>query len=114
MNGTKITEFEDILTNYASEGTISSNTEDAFWQHVGENKSGYINYIISRIRIMIASFILIRNILKYYKYIYFKGSRFSLINGHATPTLFKWRIKNEECRMIDGTPKGVPLILFIF
>lgn len=49
MNGTNITDFADILTNYASAGTISSNTEDAFWQHVGENKSGYIKYIISNL-----------------------------------------------------------------
>ena len=42
MNGTNITDFADILTNYASAGTISSNTEDAFWDMVGEDKIDYI------------------------------------------------------------------------
>ena len=47
--GTNIADFADILTDYANVGLISSNTEDAFWQYVGENKSGYINYIISNL-----------------------------------------------------------------
>lgn len=46
MNATNFTDFADVLTYYAKAGWISSNTEDAFWQYVGENKSGYINYII--------------------------------------------------------------------
>ena len=49
MHATNFTEFEDVLTYYANVGLISSNTEDAFWQYVGENKSGYINYIISNL-----------------------------------------------------------------
>lgn len=49
MHATNFTDFEDVLTYYANVGLISSNTEDAFWQYVGENKSGYINYIISNL-----------------------------------------------------------------
>lgn len=49
MNATNFTDFADVLTYYANVGLISSNTEDAFWQYVGENKSGYINYIISNL-----------------------------------------------------------------
>lgn len=49
MNATNFTDFADVLTYYANAGWISSNTEDAFWQYVGENKSGYINYIISNL-----------------------------------------------------------------
>lgn len=49
MNATNFTDFADVLTYYANAGWISSNTEDAYWQEVGENKSGYINYIISNL-----------------------------------------------------------------
>lgn len=49
MHATNFTDFADVLTYYANVGLISSNTEDAFWQYVGENKSGYINYIISNL-----------------------------------------------------------------
>ncbi len=49
IEDTNFTDFADVLTYYANVGLISSNTEDAFWQYVGENKSGYINYIISNL-----------------------------------------------------------------
>ena len=49
MHATNFTDFADVLTYYANVGLISSNTEDAFWQYVGENKGGYINYIISNL-----------------------------------------------------------------
>ena len=49
MEDTNFTDFADVLTYYANVGLISSNTEDAFWQYVGENKSYYINFIISNL-----------------------------------------------------------------
>lgn len=49
MDATNFTDFADVLTYYANVGLISSNTEDAFWQWVGENKSEHINFIISNL-----------------------------------------------------------------
>lgn len=47
--GTNITDFADILTDYANVGLISSNTEDAFWDMIGENKADYINILIDNL-----------------------------------------------------------------
>lgn len=47
--GTNITDFADILTDYANVGLISSNTEDAFWDMIGENKADYINILIGNL-----------------------------------------------------------------
>ncbi len=52
MNATNFTDFADVLTYYANEGWIHSNTEDAYWQDVGEDKIAFIrlmfNYIYDR------------------------------------------------------------------
>jgi len=47
--GTNITDFADILTDYTNVGLISSNTEDAFWDMIGENKADYINILIGNL-----------------------------------------------------------------
>lgn len=53
MNATNFTDFADVLTYYANEGWITSNTEEAYWQEFGGNdKIAYIrlmfNYIYDR------------------------------------------------------------------
>ncbi len=52
MNATNFTDFADVLTYYANEGWINSNTEDAYWQDVGEDKIAFImlmfDYIYDR------------------------------------------------------------------
>lgn len=53
MDATNFTDFADVLTYYANEGWITSNTEEAYWQEFGGNdKIAYIrlmfNYIYDR------------------------------------------------------------------
>ena len=52
MNATNFTDFADVLTYYANEGWINSNTEDAYWQDGGEDKIAFImlmfDYIYDR------------------------------------------------------------------
>lgn len=49
MNATNFTDFADVLTYYANEGWINSNTEDAYWQDVGEDKIAFIRLMFEYI-----------------------------------------------------------------
>lgn len=49
MNATNFTDFADVLTYYANEGWINSNTEDAYWQDVGEDKIAFIRLMFDYI-----------------------------------------------------------------
>lgn len=61
MNATNFTDFADVLTYYANAGWISSNTEDAFWQYVVENKGGYINYISDLYNVYLGQIVMVLN-----------------------------------------------------
>lgn len=61
MNATNFTDFADVLTYYANAGWISSNTEDAFWQFIVENKGSYINYISDLYSVYFGKIVMVLN-----------------------------------------------------
>ena len=61
MNATNFTDFADVLTYYANAGWISSNTEDAFWQYIVENKGSYINYISDLYSVYLGKIVMVLN-----------------------------------------------------